>query len=143
MRPTICISLALLVVFSFLIVSCANNLQGKAATPAACVSDAVCGDGTCGTCETCQSCFTDCCPNKCYDSDGGNNAVQKGIISGIYQGTPFRYTDECMTGKYLMEYYCGGTLKDTPTNYRYACEKLGKGYFCEGGACVDTSRPSQ
>ncbi|MFH1072352.1 MAG: hypothetical protein V1743_02900 [Nanoarchaeota archaeon] len=130
----------------FLLSACTQNLGGKAADsapycPYGAAEGTRCGDNSCNGCETCSSCYQDCCPNVCDENDGGDNAVQKGSINGIYRGEAFTYNDACQNNENLMEYYCGTKDFNIPTNKRFACSTIDEGYTCVGGECVEIQKP--
>lgn len=116
-----------------LLVAC--NTQGKATRPFEqdCIPQGErCGDGVCEGCEVCNTCFDDCCPNKCFDTDGGQNPIQSGKISGMYKGESFEHLDYCMGTTSVLEYFCGAKTYDVPSNIRIKCEK-----GCKDSACLE------
>ncbi len=49
--------------------------------------------------------------NTCGDSDGGVNIYLPGTTSGQSNGTFFSHNDYCLSGGYVGEYSCSGTLE--------------------------------
>lgn len=72
----------------------------------------------------------------CSDSDGGHNPTTKGMVSGIYNGRPYNYSDGCVSGTYLMEYYCSGSVA---RNYTYPCANISASHICSNGACISSA----
>ena len=90
----------------------------------------------CASCESCTSCPLDCCPRGCEDSDGGRNTIEQGKVKGTLNGNAVVFEDVCKTTTYVMEYYCGGSKKDVPSNELFACSKISPEYACQKGACI-------
>lgn len=72
----------------------------------------------------------------CQDSDGGINYNIKGTAYGLMKGeydinrTGY-FTDRCVTGRKLNEYYCSGIY--TVSYKQYTCPT---GQRCQDGACL-------
>lgn len=73
----------------------------------------------------------------CMDSDGGFEPKIKGTISGYVNITNYTYTDECINGSLLKEYYC---VNLTWRFGIYDCNYEGPNYICSGGRCVYAPR---
>jgi hypothetical protein len=84
--------------------------------------------------ETCQyNCSNGTCtgpPDSCSDTDGFNTLVQ-GTVSGYYFGSPYSYTDWCVTNSSVAEWYCSGTHA-----YNVTLNCINATTTCLDGACV-------
>ena len=70
----------------------------------------------------------------CSDSDGG----EKYLIKGSVVSNSVTYTDWCMSGGLLSEYYCEGWINKVPTQSMVDCNAIyGGNYGCVDGACKD------
>ncbi|MFH0977910.1 MAG: hypothetical protein V1837_01275 [Candidatus Woesearchaeota archaeon] len=90
--------------------------------------------------------------DTCNDSDGGFDKSVKGIVSGLFNNSPYRYSDFCKENT-LVEYSCHGNAyskQETacPTDsgtVRY-CQgnnvySMFTHYTCVGGACINATAP--
>jgi hypothetical protein len=75
--------------------------------------DYYCGSGRCYLAtipQFVQSCPNGClngtCSDSCSDTDGGQNVMIQGNVSGFYNHAPYRYADSCASGTTVNEYYC-------------------------------------
>ena len=69
-----------------------------------------------------------CLGIQCTDTDGGQNFDLQGTASGANGN----FTDICLGGNDLLEYYCESN-NVTVTNITHAC-----GVGCQNGACIDS-----
>jgi hypothetical protein len=89
------------------------------------------------TCDDDQTCKDGHCVHadyrrNCDDSDGGENVFEKGTVRGNFNsGTTYSYTDECVDGDTIREFFCADD--HTPTDYKIDC---GDHQVCKEGACV-------
>jgi hypothetical protein len=69
-------------------------------------------------------------PEKCTDSDGGNNIDVSGTVTYYAQGKsePTTLRDKCNDSKFVYEYTCKGT--------KVAGQRIGCGYMCQSGRCI-------
>jgi len=74
------------------------------------------------------------CKEICFDSDGGNNRLIKGIATGKLYGSDITnsYTDFCSGGGTITEYYCSNDYVVSNTG---GCPV---NYSCNDGACTQT-----
>jgi len=107
---------------------------------AACGADPLCDEkkagDSCGNNGICSS-FCECC--EPYDSDNGINYFEKGTTRGLYiledyGSVCLNFTDYCLNGTHLVEYYVSKFIKSKTVN----CKSLGN-YGCFDGACVGIS----
>ncbi|MBW2993302.1 hypothetical protein KY317_01880 [Candidatus Woesearchaeota archaeon] len=63
----------------------------------------------------------------CFDSDNGINERTAGTVTGISNGQEFEFSDTCIRGHHLIEYYCE---ENTYQNQNFVCQ-------CMEGACHD------
>ena len=82
------------------------------------------------------------CVVPCSETDGGVDLINKGEVSGRYNGPPGSVyetkTDECVDSANLKEYFC---VNDGGDRYSYIirnCTDLGPNYKCVDGACVES-----
>ena len=91
----------------------------------------VCFDGACVTTTT-----TTLPPNSCSDSDGGQDVLVLGTVSGYYNGNPYSNTDYCRANDtYLKEFYCSSVYQ---YSHAYYCENI-TGGPCVNGICTTTT----
>lgn len=68
----------------------------------------------------------------CSDSDGGNNILVYGNVTGYYNQTYYEYDDYCISNTTVMEYYCSGLYKN---NFSSSC--VGNvTTMCSDGRCI-------
>jgi len=90
-----------------------------------CAEDAVASeDMACGAGRQCVD--GACIESACTDSDGGKNAT---IAGSVVKGSD-TYTDSCIGGGAVKEYYCDGK---TVKNETISCQS---GYSCSEGRCA-------
>ncbi len=63
----------------------------------------------------------------CFDSDDGINKDIAGKVTGMLNGQEFEFSDTCIRGHHVIEYYCE---ENTYKNQNFACQ-------CTDGACHD------
>jgi hypothetical protein len=95
-----------------------------------------CGDGICAEDEECRTCPRDCGECTCTDSDKGHNIVEKGSVSGFFNGEYYNYEDYCSEdeGQILLEFYCGEFFQN---EYIVDCAEFGGN--CSLGRCINCS----
>jgi hypothetical protein len=68
--------------------------------------------------------------NSCSDTDGGQNVLVRGTVSGISNGKAFSFSDDCSSASNVYEGYCQGSSS------KAAILTCGAGTICQNGACV-------
>ncbi len=73
-------------------------------------------------------------PNFCDDTDGGDEALIRGTMSGYWDDTPYSNTDYCIDTTNLVEYFCW-EWNEEPFNTTIDCVQNGS-VSCSTGACI-------
>lgn len=96
------------------------------------VNEYYCDDGEigyrkidCGSGELCED--GECVDDPCYDSDGGKDKYEQGTV----EIGDDEWTDYCIDGDTVKEYYCNWGEKDSESM------NCGSGKICDDGECVD------
>lgn len=95
-----------------------------------------CGDSVCEGGEVCDVCVADCgvC-NTCTDTDRGFVPAIQGTVSGYQGGSPYSYTDACLSSANLTEWSCN--YYNQPRFDYVDC-----GWYngnCVEGACINST----
>ena len=90
-----------------------------------------CGDGVCEKGENPKTCSADCsASNTCRDSDGGQNTLAQGTVTGTLNDEPYSSTDFCVDSASVLEFYCLGTDE---ASLQLTCGESFNKAFCADG----------